>query len=82
MGVTGVHHSAGFTTGSFEEAGGKRLLSLRASETIVMASQEKINAASAFAIGDLSLASTLVVESELDKPLAEALARHRVSVIF
>ncbi|WNN73922.1 DeoR/GlpR family DNA-binding transcription regulator [Kluyvera cryocrescens] len=82
MGITGVHHSAGFTTGSFEEAGVKRLLSLRASETIVMASQEKINAASAFAIGDLSLASTLVVESELDKPLAEALARHRVSVIF
>lgn len=81
MGVTGVHHSAGFTTGSFEEAGVKRLLSQRASETIVMASHEKINAASAFAIGDLSLASTIIVESELDTALVDALERHRVAVI-
>ncbi|WP_052282018.1 DeoR/GlpR family DNA-binding transcription regulator [Kluyvera genomosp. 1] len=81
MGVTGVHHSAGFTTGSFEEAGVKRLLSQRASETIVMASHEKINAASAFAIGDLGLASTIIVESELDIALVDALERHRVAVI-
>lgn len=81
MGVTGVHHRAGFTTGSFEEAGVKRLLSERASETIVMASQEKINAASAFAIGDLNLASTLIVDCELDAPLKSALDSHGVSVI-
>ena len=81
MGVTGVHHRAGFTTGSFEEAGVKRLLSERASETIVMASQEKINAASAFAIGDLNLASALIVDCELDAPLKSALDSHGVSVI-
>lgn len=81
MGVTGVHHSAGLTTGSYEEAGVKGLLSQRASETIVMASQEKINAASAFAIGDLSLASTLIVDGSLDKTLADALSRSRVSII-
>ncbi|VTN04122.1 Glycerol-3-phosphate regulon repressor [Raoultella ornithinolytica] len=33
-------------------------LAARAAETIVMASQEKLNSASAFAIGELSLAST------------------------
>ncbi|ANG94285.1 DeoR/GlpR transcriptional regulator [Lelliottia amnigena] len=82
MGVTGVHPAAGFTTGNFEEAGVKRLLSQRASETIVMASEEKLNAASAFAIGDLSLASTLIVDRELDTRLQEALTQQGVSVIF
>ncbi|QCT21923.1 DeoR/GlpR transcriptional regulator [Jejubacter calystegiae] len=81
MGVTGVHHGAGFTTGSYEEAGVKRLLSERASETIVMASHEKIDAASAFAIGDLSLASTLIVEGVLGEPLIAALHRNGVSVM-
>lgn len=81
MGVTGVHHSAGFTTGNFEEAAVKRLLSERASETVVMASHEKINAASAFAIGELSLASTLIVDGELDQPLTEALTRSGVTII-
>lgn len=76
MGVTGVHHSAGLTTGSFEEAGVKRLLSQRASETIVMASQEKINAASSFAIGDLSLASQqdLLIYRRQNSPLAAAIS--------
>lgn len=81
MGVTGVHHSAGFTTGNFEEAGVKRLLSERSSETVVMASHEKINAASAFAIGELSLASTLIVDGILDQPLTDALARSGVTLI-
>ena len=40
----------------------KRALAARAAETIVMASQEKLNSASAFAIGELSLASTLIIE--------------------
>jgi DeoR/GlpR family transcriptional regulator of sugar metabolism len=62
MGVTGVHPRAGFTTGDYEEAGIKRALAARAAETVVMASREKLNAASAFAIGELSLASTLIVD--------------------
>ncbi len=81
MGVTGVHQSVGFTTGSYEEAGVKRLLSARASETIVMASHEKIDAASTFVIGELSLASTLIVEGEPGAPLMAALNKEGVSVI-
>jgi DeoR/GlpR family transcriptional regulator of sugar metabolism len=81
MGVTGVHRSAGFTTGSYEEAGVKRALSQRAAETVVMASQEKINSASAFTIGELSLASTLIVDGELDSPLRKALSSHGVAVL-
>ena len=46
-----------------------------------MASQEKINAASAFAIGGLNLASTLIVDGELDASLTAALVSNDVSVI-
>ncbi len=47
MGVTGIHARAGFTTGDYEEACVKRALSQRAAETVVMASAEKMSAASA-----------------------------------
>ncbi|OON39758.1 DeoR family transcriptional regulator [Izhakiella australiensis] len=80
MGVTGVHPAAGFTTGDYEEACVKRALAARAAETVVMASHEKLNSASAFAIGDLSLASTLVVDGQLDEELAAALRDARVDV--
>lgn len=81
MGVTGVHPVAGFTTGNYEEAAVKRALSARAAETVVMASPEKLNSASAFAIGELSLASTLVVDCEPGAALAKALAAQQVSVL-
>lgn len=81
MGVTGVHHRAGFTTGDYEEAGIKRALAARAAETIVMASQEKLNSASAFAIGELTLASTLIVDSPLDEVLQTQLTEHGIATI-
>lgn len=81
MGVTGVHHHAGFTTGDYEEAGIKRALAARAAETIVMASQEKLNSASAFAIGELSLAATLVVDSPVDEMLQARLAQCGIETI-
>lgn len=81
MGVTGVHYRAGFTTGDYEEAGIKRALSARAAETIVMASQEKLNSASAFAVGELSLASTLIVDGLLDDALQAQLTQCGVETI-
>lgn len=81
MGVTGVHPAAGLTTGNFEEATVKRALAGRAAETVVLASAEKLNSASAFAIGDLSLASTLVVETQPDEALRQALSQQGVTVI-
>jgi DeoR/GlpR family transcriptional regulator of sugar metabolism len=71
MGVTGIHPEAGLTTGDYEEACIKRAFSGRAAETIVLASPEKINTASSFVIGDLSLINTVVVESDTDKALDE-----------
>lgn len=81
MGVTGVHHQAGFTTGDYEKAGIKRALAARAAETIVMASREKLNSASAFAIGELSLAGTLIVDSPVDEMLQARLAQCGIETI-
>ncbi|MFP8563866.1 DeoR/GlpR family DNA-binding transcription regulator [Klebsiella sp. 1SOBk5mer] len=81
MGVTGVHPRAGFTTGDYEEAGIKRALAARAAETVVMASREKLNAASAFAIGELNLASTLIVDGEPDAALRQRLVQSGMEIV-
>lgn len=61
MGVTGIHLTAGLSTGDYEEACIKRALHARAAETVVMASPEKLGAASAYVIAPISAVSTLVV---------------------
>jgi DeoR/GlpR family transcriptional regulator of sugar metabolism len=61
MGVTGIHPTAGLSTGDLEEAHVKRALSARAAETIVLASPEKLNAASAFVITPIMDVSEIVV---------------------
>ncbi|WP_075731592.1 DeoR/GlpR family DNA-binding transcription regulator [Streptomyces acidiscabies] len=50
LGVTGVHPEAGLTTGDAEEAAMKRALAGRAAETYILASSEKIGAASRFRV--------------------------------
>ncbi len=81
MGVTGVHKRAGFTTGHYEEACVKKALSERAAETVVMASPEKINSASAFAIGDLNMASTLLIDGSLDEDMSRLLESMQITVL-
>ena len=82
MGVTGIHPEAGLTTGDFEEACIKRAFSGRAAETIVLASPEKINTASSFVIGDLSLINTVVVEPDTDAAWMKAVREKGVSVVM
>lgn len=82
MGVTGVHPLAGLTTGDYEEASVKRAFSRRAAETIVLASAEKMNAASPFVIGELALASTVVVEQGVEPGLERALKEAGVAVVI
>lgn len=53
----------------------------RAAETVVLASPEKINTASAFVIGDLSLVNTLVVENTTDERWVSAMKEKGVTVI-
>lgn len=50
MGVTGVHAEYGLSTGDAEEAAIKRLIARTSAEIVVMASTEKIGAASSFVI--------------------------------
>jgi len=61
MGVTGVHPDAGLTTGDAEEAAVKRALHERAAETVVLASTEKLLAASPFLVAPLKEIATLVI---------------------
>lgn len=81
MGATGIHPEVGLTTGDYEEACIKRAFSARAAETIVLASPEKINTASPFAIGDVSLINTLVVEDNTDNGWITAMRAKGVTVI-
>ncbi|HEX4807396.1 MAG TPA: DeoR/GlpR family DNA-binding transcription regulator [Bryobacteraceae bacterium] len=66
MGVTGVHPQTGLTTGDYEEAAVKRALSHAAAETIVLASSEKLNAASRYKIVGLEEVSGLITERTAD----------------
>jgi DeoR/GlpR family transcriptional regulator of sugar metabolism len=61
LGVTGVHPEAGLSTGDAEEAAVKRALHERAAETVVLASPEKLMAASPFVVAPLADASMLAV---------------------
>jgi DeoR/GlpR family transcriptional regulator of sugar metabolism len=63
LGVTGVHHEAGLTTGDADEAAMKRALARRAAETHVLASAEKIGAASRFLVLPLTGVSSVVTDS-------------------
>lgn len=81
MGVTGVHPAAGLSTGDLEEAYVKRALAARSAETVVLASNDKLNAASAYSIGELTLAQTVVVEASADEAFTGALEAAGVSVV-
>ncbi|MFN8531046.1 MAG: DeoR/GlpR family DNA-binding transcription regulator [Anaerolineae bacterium] len=65
MGVTGIHLESGLSTGDFEEAYIKRAIIQRAAETYVLASSEKLDAASQYPIAPLSDIAGLIVESEV-----------------
>ena len=80
MGVTGVHPDAGLSTSDAEEAAVKRALHERAAETIVLASSEKLMAASAFVIAPLADISLLVVPRATAERKARALRAGGVKV--
>jgi DeoR/GlpR family transcriptional regulator of sugar metabolism len=75
MGATGIHPKAGVTTGDLEESYVKRALSQSAAETILLASAEKLNAASPYLIVPLTELSGIITEKniaeEITKPFSE-----------
>jgi DeoR/GlpR family transcriptional regulator of sugar metabolism len=71
MGVTGVHPKTGLTTGDYEEAAVKRALCHAAAETFVLASSEKLNAASPYRVIGLEQVSGIITERTTDRALTK-----------
>ena len=63
LGVTGVHPEQGLTTGDPEEAAMKRALAARAADTYVLASREKVGAASPFQVLPLEAVAGVVTDA-------------------
>ena len=76
----GVHAEAGLSTGDLEEADVKRALSSRAAETIVLASAEKLNAASPYVIAPLSEISGIIVEADTPEEIVTDFRRLGITV--
>jgi DeoR/GlpR family transcriptional regulator of sugar metabolism len=80
LGVTGVHPEAGLSTGDAEEAAVKRAFHERAAETVVLASPEKLMAASPFVVAPLAQISQLVVARGTPARVTRALRASGVGV--
>jgi DeoR/GlpR family transcriptional regulator of sugar metabolism len=68
LGVTGVHPEAGLTTGDADEAAMKRTLAARAAETYVLASDEKVGAASRYGVLALDQVTGIITDTAEDDP--------------
>lgn len=82
MGVTGIHPDVGLTTGDPEEAAVKRTLSRYAAETVVLASHEKLGAASPFVVIPTGDVGTLIVEADTPEALVAPYRAANVAIIF
>ncbi|WP_246036696.1 DeoR/GlpR family DNA-binding transcription regulator [Cellulomonas telluris] len=81
LGVTGVHPVAGLTTGDADEAAMKRTLARRAADTYVLASAEKIGAASPFTVLPLSDVAGVVTDVPAEHPTLVDLAAAGVPLV-
>ncbi|OKJ06635.1 DeoR/GlpR family DNA-binding transcription regulator [Kitasatospora sp. CB01950] len=81
LGVTGVHPEAGLTTGDADEAAMKRALAARAAETWILASAEKIGAASPFRVLPWPRIGGLVTDADPTHPVLERLAADGVELL-
>jgi DeoR/GlpR family transcriptional regulator of sugar metabolism len=81
LGVTGVHPDAGLTTGDADEAAMKRALAERAADTYVLASTEKIGAASRFAVLPLSAVAGVITDASSQDETVRRLSAEGVPVL-
>ena len=81
LGVTGVHPTAGLTTGDPDEAAMKRALAHRAADTYVLASAEKIGAASPFAVLPLAEVAGVVTDVPAEDEVVSRLAQLGVPIV-
>jgi DeoR/GlpR family transcriptional regulator of sugar metabolism len=81
LGVTGVHPAAGLTTGDPDEAAMKRALAARAAETYVLASDEKIGAASRYSVLPFDAVTGIITDTTAGNPALTDLAATGVRLI-
>jgi DeoR/GlpR family transcriptional regulator of sugar metabolism len=81
LGVTGVHPEAGLTTGDLEEAHVKRALIASAAETFVLASAEKLHAASPYVVAPLAEVSGLIVEANVPAEVTAPFERLGLTIV-
>ncbi len=81
LGVTGIHPQTGLTTGDFEEAGIKRALIGASAETYVLASAEKLGAASPYRVADLDGVTGIITEKAADDRMMQPYIAAGLSVI-
>ena len=81
LGVTGIHPTAGLSTGDLEEAHVKRALIASAAETYVLVSAEKLNAASAYVIGSTGDIAGMIVEPGISEDSLAPFEQAGVTVI-
>lgn len=82
MGVTGIHPEIGLSTGDYEEARIKHALSQQAADTMVLASEEKLGAASPYVIAPLNAASALIVNQAVPEALLTPYAAAGLDIII
>jgi len=80
LGVTGGHHEVGLTTGDADEAAMKRALSRRAADTYVLASAEKIGAASRFSVLPVQEVAGVITDAEPTDRAVQDLTAAGVSI--
>ena len=81
LGVTGVPATAGLTTGVADEAAMKRALAARAAETVVLASAEKMGAASRYAVLPLEEVAAVITDVDAEDPTVAALRERGTTVL-
>ena len=82
LGVTGIHPTAGLTTGDVDEAAMKRALAGRSAETYVLGSAEKIGAVSRYQVLPLDdVAGVIIDVIETAQPARDALAARGVRIL-
>ena len=81
IGVTGVHPEAGLTTGDPDEAAMKRALAARAADTYILASSEKIGAASRYRVLPWEDISGLITDAPRTHPVITHLTEHGTNII-
>jgi DeoR/GlpR family transcriptional regulator of sugar metabolism len=82
LGVTGVHPEAGLTTGDADEAAMKRALAQRAADTYVLASTEKIGAASPFTVLPFADVAGVITDASSQDEVIRRLRADGVPVIL